>query len=303
MQPRTDLQSIANMSAMPTNLSLGGPSVALAAKQLAQLAPLYATPIRFFGIVRDQHGNPIKGAKIESHINDNPMSEGSQLHKFSDQNGRFEIQGVTGLALSVQVAKAGYYRVSSTKGIPPSFGGFAYALNQGNGLHHPDTENPVVFTLYKPGVLENLVYQKEHSPRIPKDGRSVKLPLDPTTDSIHFVEVQCWTNDSDRDTEGRFDWRFRVIVPSGGLIERDDEFQFEAPIEGYRSSFDFEMTKSKELGWTDSLEREFFVKFSDNIYGRLHIDMGAFGAHYVNYHSFLNPKPGSRNLETDPSKK
>ncbi len=33
--------------------------------------------------------------------------------------------------------------------------------------------------------------------------------------------------------DSRFDWRYTINIPGGGIIERLGQFDFEAPVDGY----------------------------------------------------------------------
>ena len=106
--------------------------------------------------------------------------------------------------------------------------------------------------------------------------------------------------DSDKrpNAKGRYDWRCLISVPNGGLIERKDQFDFEAPTEGYKSSVEIVMSQTAE-DWSPQASREYFVKVADGRYARIKFKMIAGGDHFLELESFLNPS-GSRNLEFDP---
>jgi len=87
-------------------------------------------------------------------------------------------------------------------------------------------------------------------------------------------------------------------VPNGGLIARKDAFEFEAPEGGYLPSDSVEMPATLGNQWRSSAERSYFVRFDDETFGRVELEMQAGGDHFVVWKSFLNPKAGSRNLET-----
>lgn len=270
-----------------------------------QITAYFESPIAFYGKVVDQNRIPIQGADIRIVANDKPWTSGTTYHKTSDAEGLFSVTGIHGLTISVEASKEGYKRVSPHEDRTGSYRGFAYGLDQGEGIHTPVPDAPVVFVLHKPGHLEPLVVLGDRRVIVPKDGTAVRLPLELTSpNGPHFIEVQCWTDDGNRDEERHFDWRFKITVPNGGLVERKDDFAFEAPAEGYQASGEINMPKSlKGRAWADTIDRHFFIHFNDDSFARVHLNMGAFGAHYVVYSSCLNPKPGSRNLETGPGQK
>lgn len=287
------------------NEPAGQPPLEPSPAQHAKFMGFFATPIRFFGKVVDQTGSPIVGAKVALRPHDRPSGKGSTIYQVSDASGNFSVSALIGAALYIEVEKDGYYRVVPREGKPGSYGGFDYALNQGQGIHSPDAQNPVVFVLHKPGAIEPLIHQPKLRPRVPKDGSVLKVSLDPSTrENLHYLEIQCWTDDKNRDENGRFDWRFKVTVPNGGLLLRKDQYDFEAPLNGYQTDVELHMPKTLDLAkWRRTFEGDYFVRFDDNVFARVNLSMGAFGAHYVVVQSYLNPKPGSRNLEADPSQR
>lgn len=268
-----------------------------------KLLAMYATPVTFYGKVVDQRGAQIEGANVQIKVHDKPEGEGTSYQKTSDSGGNFSITGVRGIGLYVEVFKPGYYRVYSGGGKAGSSDGFNYGFDTtGRGIHEPNPAMPVLFVLYRPGIIEPLVHQRERNPSVPKDGSVVKLSLDPgAPNGPHLIEVQCWTNDTQRDAQDHYDWRFKVSVPGGGLVARVGQFAFEAPADGYQPSDEYVMPQSPQgRQWEDSVEKSYFIRFNDDIYARVNLEMIAHGAHFVVFSSYLNPNAGSRNLEIAP---
>jgi hypothetical protein len=110
-----------------------------------------------------------------------------------------------------------------------------------------------------------------------------------------------WTKEEAKNAQGRYEWKCRISVPGGGLIERKEQFDFEAPMEGYRAADEIVMPQAME-GWQKQARRDYFLKLVDNRYARISFTMRAGGDHFFTINSYLNPTPGSRNLEYDPSK-
>ena len=48
------------------------------------------------------------------------------------------------------------------------------------------------------------------------------------------LRVEAWVDGAMQGQMRNYQWRCRVSVPGGGLIERADPSAFEAPIEGYK---------------------------------------------------------------------
>ena len=97
-------------------------------------------------------------------------------------------------------------------------------------------------------------------------------------------------------------WSFRMSIPSGGLVENQDEFQFEAPKTDYPRAVEYHFTKG-ETNWTTHVTKQFYIVFGQpHIYGWLRIEsdlaqetifltyaINPDGSHY------LEPKPSPQN--------
>lgn len=152
-------------------------------------------------------------------------------------------------------------------------------------------------------MIEPLFRQKEIDRKVSKNGSPLQLGFGDGNAS-HVITVQRWTGDANKGVNRRYDWHFKVSVPNGGLISREGAFTFEAPLNGYQQSDEYVMSKTLPAGqWKDSVEKSYFVRFNDNVYGRINVRMIAHGAHFVVFSGYLNPKIGSRNLEADPKQR
>lgn len=78
---------------------------------------------------------------------------------------------------------------------------------------------------------------------------------------------------------------------------------FEAPANGYATKATIEMPTTATPVWGDSAERSYFIRFNDGVHARVGLRMHAGGDHFVVWESYLNPKAGSRTLETEPATK
>lgn len=261
-------------------------------------------PFKFFGKVIDQHGNPVPNANVIWGANNNPdpNKSGTRGQTTCDANGFFSINS-NGIGLHVEVSKTGYDRVPSELGGGKrgSYGGFVTGGHLGNTDSPMGTKDaPSIFVLRKMGETAPMIHVAERAVQVPKNGSSVGVNLEtgqPTGQGS--LKVQCWTNDQTKDNQGHYDWKCLLTVSGGGLIERTDNTVFEAPAEGYQESV--ELTPSPEK-WASNVERQYFVKLSNDRYARINFRMRTGGEHFFVLESFLNPKPGSRNLEFDPAK-
>lgn len=293
------------------NASRSGKSQGDSGPGAVAFAAAHLTPILFYGKVMDQDGNPVAGADVEYSGNNIPWGGAACQQMKTDANGEFRIT-TSGLSLSVNVSKENYRSLLRRSDIPPeeaagdpsSSDSFNYAKLFGPTVHKPDNAHPVVFTLYKSGELEHLIIQPGKDLVMAKDGSPIRVALNPGN-SKTVIEIQCWTDDKNPNAERHYDWRFKITVLSGGLEERLDEIAFIAPPSGYEER-SFEYSMKKELPgnqWKDEVAKSFFVRFEDDTYAILDVNMISGGGHFAVVSSRLNPKPGSRNLETAAPKK
>jgi hypothetical protein len=260
------------------------------------------TSIAFYGKVVDQHGQPVVDARVGYSALDKWMQPGTGYNGKSDENGFFNITGIKGVTLSVNVQKKGYYFIYGV-----SNSAFAYGTGPDSYFKSPPTkDNPAVFVLHKMGEAEPLVHLKTRSIRIPKNGSPADWNLaygkgSPSGQSV--LRIEAWTDNEglDPNLNEPYDWRCRVSVPGGGLVERQGQFAFTAPENGY-SETDEVSFKKNDSPWQRRLEKEYFVKLPNGTYGRLKLWFTTGGKHFAEIESYLNPKVGSRNLEFDPEK-
>lgn len=256
----------------------------------------FNTPINFWGKVIDENGKPVPGALVKLGTADRPWETGSSYERTTDGSGLFSITGVKGLSISVDVSKDGYYQTSRSRGQ------ISYAQPSGNKEPMPTSDNPTVFELRTMGKTVPLIRVTDRAVRVPKDGAPVEVNL-ATGQTVPSgqggLKVECWTDDQNKDAQGQYTWRCRLSVPGGGLLERTDQYAFEAPADGYKSSV--ELVPSPEK-WSDHAEQEYFVKLTDARYARINFRVRTGGEHFFVIESYLNPTSDDRNLEFNPAK-
>ena len=108
-------------------------------------------PIEFYGKVVDQFGEPVSDARVNfvwtTVIGPVPDPKRTVM---SGSDGRFEIKGIQGKGISVDILKDGYTYTRN------SHGSFEYAAFYQDNFHVPDPNNPVVFRLHKTMEAEPL---------------------------------------------------------------------------------------------------------------------------------------------------
>lgn len=258
------------------------------------LLALMQTPIEFYGVVLDQNGSPVPSAKISASALDN-MLKGSPISTITDASGRFTIKS-KGLSLHVEVSKSGYYYVDKGGALKPSSQGFDFGLDDGRGVYKPNPAAPTVFHLRKTGNPVQLELLRAQS-KIPRDGRPVAVGLSKTSKVI--AKIGCLTVEDNRQTPNApYDWRCEIAIESGGIQEAIDEHIFIAPDGGYASFAVIDMPKTLDAKrWSSRANKNYWLRFSDNTFGKISFMMIAGGDHFAVINGFRNPSPNDRNLE------
>jgi hypothetical protein len=273
------------------------PNPSLQAQALAKTNPiaglrlgLWQSPIEFYGMVVDESNNPVVGAHISFHWMETPSDNGSRsLNAESDVNGLFSLRNAAGPSLTVSVSKEGYYTSRSTPD--------GYHYSSGSESFHPDALNPVVFHLLKKGQGVELItsangIRTSVAVRVPKDNTAVRVDFFQKKAS---VTGQLEIRQIKPPFQGATNWSFSLSIPDGGLVENQDEFQFEVPETGYQSTIEYNFVKG-DPDWTTQVSKQFYISFGNpRKYGWLRIESNlAQETVFLTY--AINPD-GSRNLE------
>jgi hypothetical protein len=251
------------------------------------------TPIDFYGKVVDEKGNPIEGADITYTVTDKLWEDGKKYNGKSDAQGLFSFNN-RGAILHVEVDKKGYYYINNQSSGTINFSTPKNAAPNYRPI--PTKENPSIFVLREMGEIEKLLEIDGRQYDIPKNGEPIEINLITKQVSRGHLKIESWTEPL---TNGdRFNWRYQISVLGGGLIERKDRFNFEAPLEGYRSTDELSMNATDEK-WTADFGKEYFLKLAGGNYARVHIQFypgTGDDRNFIVLKSFVNPS-GSRNLE------
>lgn len=257
------------------------------------------TSINFYGRIIDQHGEPVPDADINFKATDKFMESGSGYQGKSDADGYFSLSGVKGAALGVGVRKKGYYQIDGK-----SNGYFAYGVGVDSERRAPPTKKePAIFFLHKMGEAVQLVRLK-NVVEISKKGNPVEIRLDSwalAENGQGDIIIQAWSDYESGQLTENYNWKFIITVPNGGLVENNTQFDFEAPLGGYKE-FDEIIMMKDDSQWKRRFEKEYFLRLSRNNYARISLTYIPGGGHFIHFESYLNPEPGNRNLEADPNK-
>jgi len=241
-------------------------------------------PINFYGkVVEYITGQPIGGVEIEITWTDLSPNGGSKKTVSSDAQGNFNLTGVTGKGLVIQeLKKDGYIRSNGGSQF-----GFEYAAFFEETYHQPDPKNPVIFRMKKKTEGEPLIHRQAET--TVGAGRVATVQLDQQT----VLQIELIAN-GDLSTKN---WSARVTMSGGGIQTSTEEFPFTAPEDGYQASLALDLTTPKPADWTDMYQGgQFYFKTASDQYGRIELKTVP-GKTFKRYSLFLNPKPGSRNLE------
>jgi hypothetical protein len=261
---------------------------------------VFTTPISFYGQVVNEAGEAIPGASIKLMVADKPWGKSSVYEQLSDDQGRFSLTGARGAGVAIDISKPGYYSTARSKGR------FVYGgVRSRSDPVNPTAQSPAIFVLRKMGETEPLL-AVDRDVIVPKNGQPVEISLctgRATGAGRGDIVMECWTDNAGLDPNKNqpYDWRIRLSVPGGGLVERVGEFNFVAPELGYQPALEVNMSKSAEK-WKSTTQGEYFIKTREGTFARLSFTMTTGGGHFVTIKSYYNPKTGSRNLEFDPAK-
>ena len=112
------------------------------------------------------------------------------------------------------------------------------------------------------------------------------------------LKMEFWNDVTNRNAR-TFNWKLKLTVPGGGLIETQEGFPFQAPEGGYQLPLVIDMPATNK-NWITDLRAKYYVHLPDGKYGRVEIDLMAYNGS-IRVHSVVNPS-GSRDLEPLPPK-
>jgi hypothetical protein len=148
------------------------------------------------------------------------------------------------------------------------------------------------------GAAQPLLHASSQQIDLGKAGQPRRIDLVSGRTGQGDLQVASWIGNSG---QRRFDWHYELSMSGGGLIEREGEFDFEAPTDGYKPMIQLNMA-ADDAKWSSDLTTSYFAKFPDGTYGRFLVKFYPGDRNFIVIESYVNPTPGSRNLEFDPAK-
>ncbi|MEI6033434.1 MAG: carboxypeptidase-like regulatory domain-containing protein [Verrucomicrobiae bacterium] len=266
----------------------------------AQVESIFSSPIKFYGRVIDQNGNLVPYAEIGYTAADKFNASGSNYTGRADAEGTFQITGIKGAGLAVTVRKEGYYLIHnpSDPSLPTSTATFAYGMGPDSYRRPaPPKDTPAIFVLQKMGKTEPLTFLSGRQFDVSPSGQPVTIDLGTGRTNGGGLQVESWLGDT---SQRPFDWRYQLSISNGGLVERIGQFDFQAPEDGYQTTMEISMPAKLEK-WSSRMEKNYFARLANGNYARFKIRFyPGPQRNFVVLESYVNPKPGSRNLEFDP---
>jgi uncharacterized repeat protein (TIGR03803 family) len=297
---RLNLSPTGNKSPTPAKINIPILLHAVSNRVDPRLLNAIQGPIEFYGKVVDENGDVVPGAGVTFQWNDFLARGGNDgATTQSDSNGLFSLHGKQGFNMGVSVGKEGYYATHDSQQ------SFEFGNMNASTRHVADSQRPVVFTLRKMGKGTELIStefpQAMTYPQLRRDGTPIEIDLfngGQAAPGTGQFKMEFWNDDTNRNAR-TFNWKLKLTVPGGGIVETTEEFPFQAPESGYQLPLMIEMPATNQ-NWRTDLRSKYYVHLPDGKYGRVEIYLIAYNG-IIRVHSVVNPS-GSRNLEPLPPK-
>lgn len=260
-------------------------------------------PIKFWGRVVDQDGVPLSGVRIAymysiHHGNDQGVAwiehEMRKGETRSDSDGSFSITDLTGHDLTIEsVTKTDYvYRKRSSLT-------YKYGGNMPESRFAPQRDNPVCIVMIHKDALESLIHMRG-SLDVLGDGAAERWNLwSGEADASGELAITFKADPGVSASPAQLvSWSADLSVVGGGITEAPwGEGAYRAPESGYSATVAYPRRDQKQ----GVPRRGFYLQTADGKYGRLEVELspshdGRTARCFIT--SDMNPRPGSRNLES-----
>ena len=254
--------------------------------------------IDFYGIVIDQYGKPVEGAKAAFHASAYGIlrPKYTKLAAMSDADGRFEIHGGKGARLYLEDIECHGYdfpREGNTRG-------FTYDLAYVE-RHRPDKENPVVFHLRKKHTEAVVLLPCESRIWLSDSIKDEWTGWDfakgaPATSTRKGNTDYFWDYEvtGGHDAEKK-EWTLTIRMNGGNAgVLVSDKLLYEAPADGYAK----EVALTFKYSDKPSLKHLYLRLRDCGMYARMDVEHGSVSENGIYFYckTVINPY-GSRSLE------
>ena len=258
--------------------------------------------IQFYGKVIDQDTMPIAGVIVyASVIYNDGFSEGvSKKQTTTDVDGLFTISGIEGRTLGIGLKKDGFEYGGDN-------GPFHYTELVSEAMrHHPQKDKPVAFAMMKLQGADPIVFSGPRWFDIVANGTPLRVDLATgqkvSTGGDVLINLQQPMAQPGNQLL-RYPWS--IEISANGLSESTSTLMYRAPESGYLPILTYG-ERGDERVQSNHVAKRLFLRTSNGRYARIRIDVTSrtnpeFPS-TVGLTWWLNPKPGSRNLEFDPAK-
>lgn len=254
----------------------------------------FKVPIEFYGKVLDQHDNPVPKAEIQLSIN--TINGITNQSIYSHEDGSFSLSGVKGKFLTVNVfGREGYAGVHST-----GYGDYNYAIPGEFNFHVPNSNNPVIFKIWKYGTPEP-IERKTIYTNVKPDGTIGWIDMQSGSSGIRGMGIS--VVDHLPGNKKKSYVTYKVISGDGcGIIETSDDPMFMPPDKGFTKEIIHEAHWMEgQSSQIESGKFRFYIKYADNSYGAVMAEMRFASEDKCDVTLCISHNPsGSRNLEYDP---
>ncbi|MGA2177636.1 MAG: carboxypeptidase-like regulatory domain-containing protein [Verrucomicrobiota bacterium] len=256
-------------------------------------------PIAFYGKVVDQNNRPVSDVKVCLEVRvgyyTSPTTGRERWDPISvetDAEGNFVLNNVMGGFVQFKTIEKEGYKLLPKQAKE----GFMYYPAQ----FHPDSNNPVVFKMWKKGGAEPLAGSAWHG-KVACDGTPIGFDLlsgKQTKDGNLRIICTLTPTDAKWGNQILSDYKLQISITGGEIQRTSDDFTYLAPEKGYLPSVTIEEKAADPNHRNAELEQEFYIKTPEGRYGRLSIDWAAWQKPptHLEWDCSINPS-GSRNLE------
>ncbi len=247
-------------------------------------------PIKFWGKVVDQEGNPLGNVTVKYRVQRSAIfsSSGNSIvgSVESSPDGLFSISNVRGATLEMEDFVRNGYRIMSNQQV-----NFGYSRTP--EVYKPTANSPRIYimeTKYFPVSVTSVSQQL----RLPWDGKPIRIDLDSGKPSPSGKLVLTASRTA---ATGRFGWILSLTVEGGELKEAESGAAFIAPEDGYHPTWECGY-KAEDKPWRLGRDADVYYRINGK-YGRLKLQIYAHaGPNDVSIHfeRFVNSS-GGRNTE------